>query len=110
MNYLTLAWYWLVFSSNNAQNISLTLKGVLVAALTYATMLAGLANIQLPSETLTQLTDNLVLLVPLLMAISYAVTIVCLARKVFKTFAGTNRSCNRLQTAYTPLRPVQGLF
>jgi hypothetical protein len=91
MKYLKTAWYWLMFSSNNPQAISLTIKGVLVTLLTYVTVAAGLAHISLPSDILTQVVDAIVMFVQsVLMAISIAITIVGLVRKLFKTFAGTN--------------------
>ena len=91
MQYLKLAWYWLVFSSSNAQKISLTIKAGLIAALTYATVIAGLANISLPNDLLTQIIDTTVMLVQsFLLAVSYAAALIGLVRKVMKTFSGTN--------------------
>jgi hypothetical protein len=55
MKFITHAFEWIVYSSADAQSISLSVKGGLTLAATLLTIAAGMANIQLPSDLLTQL-------------------------------------------------------
>jgi hypothetical protein len=83
---------WLVFSSKDAQAISLSAKSFLVLAATWVTVAAGLAHVQLPSDLLTQLIDSTVALIQgLLMIVSTVVTIVGIIRKIARTIDGTNQ-------------------
>jgi hypothetical protein len=95
MEYIRTAWYWLVFSANDPQKVSLSVKAFLITLLTYGTVLAGFAHITLPSELLTQLIDGIVMLVQAgFMLVSVVTTIVGLVRKIGMTFAGTNKVLN----------------
>lgn len=92
MKYLISAWHWLVFSSADPQRISLTLKGFLMAFATYTTVLAGFANIELPSPLIEETINGVVHLVQqLLMLVATTATVIGLVRKVAMTFAGTNK-------------------
>lgn len=85
------AWNWLVLSSANPEATSLTVKASLTFIVTYATVFAGLAHVQLPSEQLTSLVSLLVQFVQaILMAVSAAVAIFGGARKLWLTISGKN--------------------
>lgn len=93
MDYIKQGWNWLVFSSADPQRVSLTVKGVLIGALTYATVLAGFAHIALPSDLLTQLIDQIVNLVQsFLMVVAIITATAGIIRKVGKTLVGTNQA------------------
>ncbi len=82
---------WIVFSSRDASKISLTLKSAFAALITGATIVAGLSNVNLPSETLTQLADATISLVQtVLLAVSTVGTIVGLVRKIRASMKGEN--------------------
>lgn len=51
---------WIVFSSKDPKKISLTVKSALTGLATLVTFYAGLQNIQLPSELLTQAIEAIV--------------------------------------------------
>lgn len=92
MYYIKMAWYWLVFSSTDPQRIALTVKGFLLGLLINLTVIAGLAHVAVPSELLTQLIDGLVTIVQnALMTIAAIASVVGIIRKIFTTFAGTNK-------------------
>jgi hypothetical protein len=52
---------WLVYSSKDPQKISLTIKGLLTAILTLVSVWAGIANIDIPNESLKKIIDAIVL-------------------------------------------------
>lgn len=88
---------WLVFSSKNSAKISLTIKAALTGLITVATIYAGIANVQLPTEALTQTVDAIVTFVQTaFLAISSAVTVYGLLRKIWTTFTGDNHVINNL--------------
>jgi hypothetical protein len=92
MNFIKTAVAWLVFSSKDAQAISLSARGFLVLAATWVTIAAGFAHVQLPSDLLTQFIDSTVALIQgLLMIVSIVVTICGLIRKIARTIDGTNQ-------------------
>jgi hypothetical protein len=96
--YLKIALDWLIFSSSNPQEVSLTEKAALITALTYGTTLAGFANVQLPNELLTELIGLIVSFVQnLLMFVSIGLGIVGLVRKIVTTFTGNNKVLNDSQ-------------
>jgi hypothetical protein len=91
MTYIKLAWTWLVTSSADPANTSLTVKSGLVTLATYITVVAGLAHISLPSDVLTQLIDSIVSFVQgFLMILSSTIAIIAFIRKIKRTFDGTN--------------------
>jgi hypothetical protein len=92
MQYLKSGWNWLVFSSADPERISLFVKSVLMGVVTYATILAGLAHITLPSDIITQLIDSLVSIVQnVLMLVAALTGAVGLIRKIGTTIYGTNK-------------------
>ena len=90
-------WTWLVYSSENRDRISLTLKGVFAGLVTVGTVYAGLAHITLPTEQITLFVDALIATVQtLLMVISSLVTVFGLARKIYYTTTGEHDALNAL--------------
>lgn len=88
---LKTVWNWLVLSSANPEATSLTVKAALTFVVTYATVFAGLAHVQLPGGQLTTLVDALVQFVQaVLMALSAAVAVYGAARKLWLTVSGKN--------------------
>lgn len=81
-----------MFSSANARRVSLTVKCFLMAGLTYANVLAGFANIELPVQLAEDIINAVVLIVQtFLMFVSAVAACYGLARKVLSTFGGTNK-------------------
>jgi hypothetical protein len=83
---------WIVYSSNDATQISLTVKGALLGIIPYLMIVAGIAHVNVgDSTTLTALVDSIANFVQVaLTAVSALVTVYGLARKVFLTIAGKN--------------------
>lgn len=82
---------WIIFSSNNPEKVSLTIKSVATALITLATVYAGFANVQLDSATLTRLVDLVVSFVQgAFLLVSTGMSIYGLGRKVFLTLKGKN--------------------
>jgi len=84
-------WRWLVYSSADANKFSLTVKAVLIGALTFATTLAGFAQVQLPTEQLTVLVDQLIFVLQTFIGLCAGITAVYGAiRKLSLTYLGEN--------------------
>lgn len=97
MNLIKTAWLWLVYSSADPQKFSLSVKAALTLALTYGSMAAGLAHIQVPSEMFTQLIDAVALLIQAIaFVVSSIVGIFAFYRKVQTTLDGTNQVINTI--------------
>lgn len=95
MTILNRIWAWLLLSSSDPNKVSLTIKGALVGLLTAITMVAGVANIQLPSEALTQSVDGIIAFVQTsLLWVSSAVTAWGAIRKVWTSISGDNKVIN----------------
>jgi hypothetical protein len=77
---------WIVVSSNNPQEISLTIKGVLVGLVPYVMVFIGLAHLNVGQDQLTGIIDGgATVLQDVLMLISAAMTFWGMARKVWIT-------------------------
>jgi len=97
MTFIKKVLLWLVFSSKNSAKISLTIKAALTGLVTVATIYAGIANVSLPTEALTQAVDGIITFVQTaLVAISSAVTAWGLIRKIWRSFTGDNHVINTL--------------
>ena len=95
MNLIKTAWLWLGHSSSDSAKFSLSLNAIFADVITYGTVAAGFANINLPFDLLTQLFDAIVTGVQAcLMLISVIVTIVGFVRKIVSTVKGTNQVLN----------------
>jgi len=82
---------WLVKSSANASQISLTVKGILIGAVPAIIILANLMNINLKNQELTAVIDLVAQLIVLIGGtISVAVTAYGAVRKLILTAAGKN--------------------
>lgn len=82
---------WLVKSSANASQLSLTIKGILTGVVPAIIILANLTNIHLKNEDLTAVIDLIAQLVVLIGGtISVAVTTYGAVRKLILTAAGKN--------------------
>ena len=96
MNTIKKMWYWLVKSSANANNWSLTVKGALVSIIPIIIMVTNLANIHLQTADLTATTDAIVSIVAgFATLVSAVITTVGLVRKLYKTIVGTNAVLNQ---------------
>ena len=98
MNKLKTIWLWIVYSSENANNYSLAVKGFLGVAASIALLWAGIFHFTLSTEAVTTLTDAIMNAVNAsFMALSYVVTAVSawafvwgVIRKIGNTMIGTN--------------------
>jgi len=84
-------WDWLVYSSQNAQNISLMIKSIGLAAIPALLIISNTFNIQLTNEALEvfiQKASEFVIVIGTLVAAIG--TVVGAARKIFATLNGTN--------------------
>lgn len=91
-------WTWLVVSSANPKNTSLTVKAVLSAVVVYATMLAGLGHIPLPTDQITNVVDLIVQFVQsVLIIVSLGIATFGAVRKVYLTLMGQNIAMNQIK-------------
>lgn len=91
MNTLKKIFAWIVYSSSNAEKISLTLKGVFVGALPTIIAVAGLANVSLDSEALTQAVNSIATLIQIGgYVVSTVMILVGAVRKVWTSIRGEN--------------------
>ncbi len=87
---------WLVLSSKDPQRISLMLKGIFTAAVTYIVFFAGIFHINVGQSDIAILSDAVVKIVETALTfISAIVTIVGLFRKIHTTVTGTNQVINQ---------------
>lgn len=90
-----LALAWLIKSSKEPQAVALTIKATLTAALTYATVLAGLGHVQLPNADITSLIDLIVQSTQtFLLFVSTAYAAIGIIRKIWRTIQGTHVGLN----------------
>lgn len=91
---------WLVLSSENSQQVSLTIKGVLGGAVTILTIVLGFAHLNVPGpEVFSQLIDMFVGIVQmLLLLVSSVAAIFGLLRKIYSTVIGENAVVNASPT------------
>src|SRR5690242_12220385 len=77
---------WVVVSSANPQEISLTIKGVLVGLVPYGIALIGLTHVSVGADQLNTFIDGIATLVQdLLGIVSVSMAIVGLCRKIWLT-------------------------
>jgi hypothetical protein len=77
---------WIVVSSANPAEISLTIKGVLIGIIPNAMLLVGLAHLNVGQDQLTLLFDAVANLVQaVLTAVASVMTVYGLARKLWNT-------------------------
>lgn len=88
---MTFNWFntlvrWVVVSSADPKEISLTIKGVLVGLVPYVMVLVGLAHLNVGQDQLTTLIDGIADVIQYLLAlISVSMTVVGMARKIWLT-------------------------
>lgn len=86
---------WLITSSKDPRTVALTVKATLTAGLTYATVLAGLGHIQLPTADLTTLIDIIVQSTQVfLLLVSTVYATIGIIRKIWRTIQGTHVGLN----------------
>lgn len=93
-NFILKAYEWLIWSSKNADNYSVTIKMFITGGA--LTTILALFQISLPSGDIGQFIDAIVNVIKLLAALATAVgTGFGLARKLYFTFKGDNDLLNR---------------
>lgn len=86
---------WVWRSSSDPGKVSLTMRAGLTALITFATIWAGLAGIELPSELLTEWAEALISFVQsALIMISTAIAAYAAFRKLWTSLSGDNRVVN----------------
>lgn len=89
-------WSWLVYSSVNADKISMTLKGLAVGLIPVIIVVFSLYNVQLESVKLNGIVDSLSDIVFAVSALVSAISVTWGAfRKLWTTVHGTNAVLNR---------------
>jgi hypothetical protein len=77
---------WIVVSSKDSSQVSLTIKGVLIGLIPYLMTISGLAHLNIGQDQLTGIFDTFASLVQAgLTLISYVVMFIGLARKLWNT-------------------------
>lgn len=95
MKKLKTIWKWLVLSSANANNISLTVKGILTAILPVLILILQTFNLETDSQTLADVINYTgTIIVSLGGAIASVATAVGLFRKIKLTLTGNNNVLN----------------
>lgn len=91
---------WLMVSSANPENTSLTIKAALAGAITIGTMFLGLANIHVGSADTTAFVDEVIAIVQAIAALVAGVTgLYGLIRKIWLTLKGQHAGLNALDNA-----------
>ncbi len=94
MKTLQKCWDWLVWSSANPNELSLTVKGALTGVITLTTVGLGIANIHIPANVpvlLNQIVDGSIVVMQAIAGLVSALAIVGgLIRKVYLTIRGEN--------------------
>jgi hypothetical protein len=86
---------WLVFSSANADKISLTIKSMLYALIPVALLVLGAYKIQVESAYLSAIIDQIIAVIIVVGGTVTAITAAWGAlRKIFTTATGTNAVIN----------------
>lgn len=86
---------WIIYSSEDPAKISMTVKGILTAAIPTIIFVAKIFNVEIGSEDLTAFVDALVLFIGAVsMAVSAYMTVVGFFRKIFTTLTGNNAVLN----------------
>lgn len=88
-------WNWLVRSSADPNKLSTTVKGFLLGVLPLLVLAFGMAHVNLDSERLTVIINDLALVIQYALGtVSAAVSVYGLIRKLVKTLNGTNAVLN----------------
>ena len=86
---------WLILSSKNPQQVSLTIKGVLVGAVTYVVFFAGLFHVTLSPSDLTSLIESVVQVIEMVLTLVSVITTAWgFARKIYTSLVGENKVLN----------------
>lgn len=92
---VTVIWKWLVYSSTNADKISLTIKSTFLALIPAIMIVAGLYNIKLDNSILTSFIDEVSAII---IVVGGAITVIsgCFGalRKIYTTAVGSNAVIN----------------
>ena len=89
---------WLVFSSENADKWSLTIKGIAVSVVPIVISVSNLAHLQLQSGQLTSLFDGVASIVSALgVLVSSVIVVIGFVRKIIATITGDNAVINITQ-------------
>jgi hypothetical protein len=100
MNTLSLVFKWLAVSSKDPKRVSLMVKGILTATITYLGLASGIFNFDFPTDQAQSIADNVVFFVNILFTlISYGIaaysawaTVWGSIRKFYRTITGTNEA------------------
>jgi len=91
MQNLKKAWEWLVKSSANANELSLTVKAFLYGLIPMVVAMSGIMHVQLNSNMLTELVDALGQVIVVVGGIVTGLTfLIALLRKIITTITGKN--------------------
>lgn len=86
---------WIIYSSEDPAVISMTVKGILTAAIPTVIFLAKIFNVDVGGEDLTAFVDAAVIFIgAVAAAISAYMTVVGFFRKIFTTLTGNNAVLN----------------
>jgi uncharacterized membrane protein (GlpM family) len=86
MTWLNTLVRWIVFSSEDPSEVSLTIKGVLVGVIPYVMILIGLTHINVGQDQLSAIVDGVSTFVQdALMLVSAAITLFGFGRKLWNT-------------------------
>lgn len=82
---------WLVYSSTNANQYALSIKGIGVAVIPTLIAVLGLAHVQADQSTIQQLFEAAAMIVQYFLGFIAAImTVVGIIRKLVSTLSGTN--------------------
>lgn len=91
MNIFKKAFYWIILSSENAQNLSLTVKAFLTGIIPVAMFLANTTHVKFDSNTLTAIIDGIASVITYLGGLITALVFLYgLFRKIVNTANGNN--------------------
>jgi len=84
---------WLMVSSKDTEKLSLTVKGVLIGAVTYIVFFAGIFHFNVDQGDLNSLANQLADIVKMTLSLVSAVaTTVGLIRKIYLSLTGKNKA------------------
>lgn len=87
---------WILLSSKNANNVSLTIKGILLSAVTYVVFFAGVFHLNLQATDLNNLIEAITKFIEWgLTGVSIISTAWGLIRKIITTIKGDNEVLNQ---------------
>lgn len=87
---------WLVYSSANADQIGMTVKGALLGVVPALAFLLGVAHVKVGSDQLNEVVDGVVMLLQTALTVVAAVVFLAgLGRKLWSTYKGENAVLNQ---------------